>query len=76
MEATVRYIDDRLDFIILRSTNKVEKVPILCRNFLPAEDLVVCGRSGSSGELIYAKGCIRTSLLQHFTHFTGLNYID
>nr|CAD2127896.1 unnamed protein product [Meloidogyne enterolobii] len=66
MVATVRYINERYDFIILKTTQKVEKVPFLALKFFSGEDLLICGRSDESGELTYAKGCIRTSLLQYY----------
>jgi len=69
----VRFICEQLDFIILKSDEKMEKVPALSQDFITAEPLLLCGRSDITGELTYSKGSIRTSRLQYFS---GLNYTN
>ncbi|CAK5113710.1 unnamed protein product [Meloidogyne enterolobii] len=63
----VRFICERLDFIILKSSEKMEKVPALSHDYFPPEPLLVCGRSDITGEITYSSGSIRTSLLQYFS---------
>ncbi|CAK5113720.1 unnamed protein product [Meloidogyne enterolobii] len=63
----VRFICERLDFIILKSGEKMEKVPALSHDYFPAEPLLLCGRSDITGELTYSSGSIRTSRLEYYS---------